>query len=128
MPKATAAKLECPRPEHRGSPIKLDGTYGRSSHRRQRYKWSPRQGKPHVFTELLLREEAWHDDCEHCERQLERRDGPKAPRHYQFVARAIAEALAAVGAGDTYMQASRVARDRARRFRFDPQRSELRES
>jgi hypothetical protein len=54
--------------------------------------------------------------------------GPKAPRHYQFVARGIAEALHAVGAGDTYMQASRVARDRARRFRFDSETGEVRES
>jgi hypothetical protein len=73
-----------------------------------------------VFTELLPREESWHGSCEHCERQVERREGPKAPRHYQFVARGIAEALAAVGAGDSYMRASRVARARARRFRFDP--------
>jgi hypothetical protein len=106
----------------------LDGTYGRLGHRRQRYRCSPRDGKPHVFTELLPREESWHDSCEHCERRVERREGPKAPRHYQFVARGIAEALAAVGAGATYMQASRVARARARRFRFDPETGEVRES
>ena len=67
--------------------------------------WS---GKPHVFTELLPREESWRDSCDHCERRVERREGPKAPRHYQFVARGIAEALHAVGAGATYMHASRV--------------------
>jgi len=66
--------------------------------------------------------------CEHCERQVERREGPKAPRHYQFVARGIAEALQAVGAGSSYMRASRVTRDRARRFRFDAETGELRES
>jgi len=120
--------MKCPDPEHAGSRIKLDGTYGQRGHRRQRYKCVPWQGKPHVFTELLPREESWHGDCEQCERHLERREGPKAPRHYQFVARGIAEALQAVGAGDTYMQASRVARDRARRFRFDPQTGEVRES
>jgi hypothetical protein len=54
--------------------------------------------------------------------------GPRRLGHYQFVARGIAEALAAVGAGDTYMRASRVARDRARRFRFDPGTGEVRES
>jgi hypothetical protein len=89
-----------PIPEHSGSRIKLDGTYGQRGHRRQRYKCRPRQGKAHVFTELLPREEAWHEDCQHCERHLERREGPKAPRRYQFVARGIAEALAAVGTGD----------------------------
>jgi hypothetical protein len=108
--------------------VKLDGTYGQPGHRRQRYKCTPRRGRPHVFTELLPREESWHEACEQCERHLERREGPKAPRHYQFVARGIAEALHAVGAGATYRRASRVARDRARRFRFDAATGELRES
>lgn len=115
-------------PEHTGSRVKLDGTYGKPGHRRQRYKCTPRRGKPHVFTELLPREEAWHEDCEQCERHLERREGPKAPRNYHFVARGIAEALVAVGAGATYMRASGVARDRARRFRVDRETGELRES
>jgi len=108
--------------------VKLDGTYGRPGHRRQRYKCSPRSGKPHVFTELLPREESWQDSCDQCERHVERREGPQAPRHFQFVARGIAEALQAVGAGATYMRASRVARDRAHRFRFDAETGELRES
>lgn len=120
--------LKCPRPEHARSRVKLDGTYGKPGHRRQRYKCSPKSGVPHVFTELLPREESWHGSCDHCERQVARREGPKAPRHYQFVARGIAESLAAVGAGSTYMQASRVARDRARRFRFDLETGEVRES
>jgi hypothetical protein len=128
MPRISAARVECPRPAHAGSRIKLDGTYGQPGHRRQRYKCSPRGGKPHVFTELLPREESWQDSCEQCERHVERREGPKAPRHYQFVARGIAEALHAVGGGATYMHASRVARDRARRFRFDAETGELRES
>jgi hypothetical protein len=128
MPRISATRVKCPRPEHAKSRVKLDGTYGRRGHRRQRYKCSPKGGQPHVFTELLPREESWHGSCDHCERQVERREGPKAPRHYQFVARGIAEALAAVGAGATYMRASRVARDRARRFRFDPDTGELRES
>ena len=85
----------------------------------------PRRGGPQGG---LPREESWHGACDYCERRVERREGPKAPRHYQFVARGIAEALAAVGAGGTYMQAARVARDRARRFRFDPLTGEVRES
>lgn len=121
--------MKCPKPEHAGSGVKLDGTYGKPGHRRQRYKCSPRGGeKPHVFTELMPREESWHGACDHCERRVERREGPKAPRHYQFVARGIAESLGAAGAGATYMQASRVARDRARRFRVDPESGEVRES
>jgi hypothetical protein len=129
MPRISATRVNCPRPEHAGSRVKLDGTYGKRGHRRQRYRCSPRRGgKSHVFTELLPREESRRDSCEHCERHVERREGPKAPRHYQFVARGIAEALQAVGAGATYMRASRVARDRARRFRFDAETGELRES
>lgn len=119
--------MKCP--EHAGSRVKLDGTYGKPGHRRQRYKCSPRGGeKSQVFTEVMPREESWHGACDHCERRVERREGPKAPRRYQFVARGIAEALGAVGAGATYMQASRVARDRARRFRVDPESGEVRES
>jgi hypothetical protein len=128
VPRVSGARAKCPNPDHVGARVKLDGTYGKPGHRRQRYKCSPRQGKRHVFTELLPREESWHGSCEHCERLVERREGPKAPRHYQFVARGIAEALAAVGAGATYMQASRVARARARRFRFDLETGEVRES
>jgi hypothetical protein len=120
--------MGCPRPEHAGSRVKLDGTYGRPGHRRQRYRCTPGGGESHVFTELLPREESWHDSCEHCERQLERREGPKAPRHFQFVARGVAEALHAVGSGSSYRRASWVARDRAHRFRFDPETGELRES
>ncbi len=128
MPRISATRVKCQRSEHAGSRVKLDGTYGKPGHRRQRYKCSPKGGSPHVFTELLPREESWQDACEQCERHIERREGPKAPRHYQFVARGIAEALQAVGAGATYMRASRVARDRARRFRFDAETGELRES
>jgi hypothetical protein len=120
--------MKCPRAEHAGSRVKLDGTYGSPGHRRQRYRCTPRGGKSHVFTELLPREESWHDSCEHCERHLERREGPKAPRHYQFVARGVAEGLHAVGSGSSYRRASWVARDRAHRFRFDPETGELRES
>jgi hypothetical protein len=129
MPRTSAATLKCPNPEHAGSRVKLDGTYGKPGHRRQRYKCLPRGGgRPHVFTELLPREESWTCSCEHCERLIERREGPKAPRHYQFVARGIAEALQALGTGSSYMRASSVTRDRARRSRCDTDTGELRES
>ncbi|MCA1697892.1 MAG: hypothetical protein LC790_02910 [Actinobacteria bacterium] len=48
--------------------------------------------RPHRFTELLLREEAWHDACETCERPVHLNEGPHVARRYQFVARGIAEA------------------------------------
>ncbi len=129
MPKASAAKATCPRPEHADSRVRLDGTYGKPGHRRQRYKCLPPGGeKAHVFTELLPREEAWRGACEECERGLLRREGPQAPRKYRFVARGIAEALCAVGGGDTYMRASQIARRRARRFPVDPQSGVVRNS
>jgi hypothetical protein len=82
--------------------------------------------RPHRFTELLPREEAWHDDCETCERPVHLHEGPHAARHYQFVARGIAEALVAVGGGASYRQAALVARERARRLRPDPETGEPR--
>jgi hypothetical protein len=80
----------------------------------------------HRFTEALPREESWHDACEVCERPVGGHEGPHAARHYQFVARGIAGALAAVGAGSPYRQAALVARERARRLRPDRETGELR--
>jgi len=121
------AEAACPRPEHAGSRVRFDGQYGEPGHRRQLYRCLPANGeRAHRFTEALPREEAWHDACEICEREVHLREGPHAARHYQFVARGIAEALAAVGAGATYRQAGLVARERARRLRADPDTGELR--
>ena len=116
------ARATCPRPEHAGSRVRFDGQYGKPGHRRQLYRCVPANGeRPHRFTDLLPREEAWHDACETCERPVHLNEGPHAARRYQFVARGIAEALQAVGAGTTYRQAGLVARERARRLRADPE-------
>ncbi len=121
------AEVACPRPEHAGSRVRFDGKYGKSGHRRQLYRCVPGNGdRPHRFTEVLPREESWLDACEVCERAVHLHEGPHAARHYQFVARGIAEALMAVGAGATYRQAALVARERARRLRSDPDTGELR--
>jgi len=94
------ANAACPRLEHAGSRVRFDGQYGALGHRRQYYKCVPANGeRPHRFTELLPREESWKDACELCERDVEFHEGPHAARKYQFVARGIAEALVAVGAG-----------------------------
>ena len=117
----------CPRPEHAGSRVRFDGHYGKPGHRRQLYRCLPANGeRPHRFTEVLPREEAWQDACEACERTVRLHEGPHAARYYQFVARGIAEALAAVGAGTSYRQAALVARERARRMRADSETGELR--
>jgi hypothetical protein len=121
------AQASCPRPEHVGSRVRFDGQYGKPGHRRQLYRCVPANGdRPHRFTELLPREEAWHDACETCERPVRLHEGPHAARGYQFVARGIAEALRAVGAGETYRQAALVARERARRLRPDRETGEPR--
>ncbi len=117
----------CPRPEHAGSRVRFDGHYGKPGHRRQLYRCEPANGdRSHRFTETLPREESWHEACEICERPVRGHEGPHAARHYQFVARGIAGALMAVGAGSTYRQAALVARERARRLRPDPETGELR--
>jgi hypothetical protein len=115
------ARAGCPRPEHAGSRVRFDGQYGKPGHRRQLYRCAPVNGdRPHRFTEVLPREESWHDACESCERPVHLHEGPHAARNYQFVARGIAEALQAVGAGANYRQTALVARERARRLRADP--------
>jgi hypothetical protein len=121
------AKAVCPRPEHAGSRVRFDGQYGAEGHRRQYFKCTPGDGdRAHRFTEVLPREESWKDACELCERDVEFHEGPHAARKYQFVARGIAEALAAVGAGSSYREAAGVARERARRLRVDAQTGQLR--
>ena len=123
----SAARAVCPRPEHSGGRVRLNGLYGKPGHRRQLYRCLPSNGdRPHCFTEVLPREEAWHESCELCERPVHLHEGPHAARHYQFVARGIAGSLRAVGAGATYRQAALVARERARRLREDPETGEPR--
>lgn len=123
----SGAKAVCPRPEHTGSRVRFDGQYGAAGHRRQYYKCVPANGdRPHRFTEVLPREESWKDACELCERGVGFHEGPHAARNYQFVARGIAEALVAVGAGSTYRDAAGVARERARRLRVDAETGQLR--
>ena len=100
MPRTSAAKATCPRPEHAGSRVHLDGTYGRPGHRRQRYECFPAGGgRAHVFTELLPRGESRRVRCESCERHVECQEGPRVARKDQFVARGLVGALVAVGAG-----------------------------
>jgi hypothetical protein len=123
----SSAKAACPRLEHAGSRVRFDGQYGASGHRRQYYKCIPANGDPpHRFTEVLPREESWADACEACERDVHVHEGPHAARRYQFVARGIAGALKAVGAGSSYRQAALVARERAQRMRTDPASGEVR--
>lgn len=125
----SSATMECPNPAHAGSRVKRDGRYGPDGHKRQMYRCVPGNGdKPHRFTEALPREEAWETRCDVCERPIAAHEGPHSARRYQFVARGIAGALVSVGAGATYTKASRVARARANRERFDPVLNGVRQS
>jgi len=122
----SSAKAVCPKQEHVGSRVRFDGHYGAPGHRRQYYKCVPaNDDRAHRFTEVLPREESWENACHNCERDVELHEGPHAARNYQFVARGIAEALVAVGAGSTYSEAGLVARERAQRLRADPSTGEL---
>jgi hypothetical protein len=106
------ARASCPGPEHAGSRVRFDGHYGEPGHRSQLYRCVPANGdRAHRFTELLPREEAWRDACQTCERPVHLHEGPHAARRYQFVARGIAEALQAVGAGQNKVWA-RLRRER----------------
>lgn len=120
------AAVICPRPEHGGSQVRFAGRQGPAGHRRQRYMCVPADGDRHRFTELLPREESWSDACVTCERDVGGHEGPHAARHYQFVARGIAESLRMVGAGSTYRDTALVARERANRLRCDPDSGEPR--
>jgi len=86
----------------------------------------PEVWNPHRFAETLPREESWSAACQRCERDVGAHEGPHAARNYQFVARGIAEALTAVGAGASYRDAALVARERALRLRADPDSGEPR--
>jgi hypothetical protein len=57
---------------------------------------------------------------ESCEREVGLHEGPHAARHYQFVARGVAEALLMVGAGSSYRATALTARERAKRLRAGP--------
>jgi hypothetical protein len=123
----SGATLACPRLEHAGSRVRFDGLYGKPGHRRQRYRCVPANGdRPHRFAGLLPREESWTSACEMCERSVSAHEGPHAAREYQFVARGIAGALKAVGAGASYRKAAFVARERAQRMRIDSSTGEIR--
>lgn len=114
----STATIECP--DHPGSRVKRDGRYGPEDHKRQRHRCFPNNGdRSHAFTESLPREEAWEPDCHLCEQDVAHDHGPHAAKRYQFVARGIAEALQMVGTGTSYLAASRVTRERARRYQTD---------
>jgi hypothetical protein len=89
---------ECP--VHPGSKVWFDGTSGKPGHERQRFKCVANgNGRVHVFTEPLPRQQAAAGSCDHCERPVHRHEAPQTPRKFEYAARDIAAALLRVGRG-----------------------------
>jgi hypothetical protein len=97
----------CPRPDHLGSHVTLDGVHGAPGRQRQRYRCYFSSGRFHRFTGMLTREVVADGVCEECENRIARHQGPAHPRHYMDPVRAQAAALVAVGKGESYAAAAR---------------------
>lgn len=109
----------CPRPGHtaaQGYRVSRDGRYGRSpASPRQRYRCTAPDGTFHRFTPLLPRETTHGGSCPECEAHVGVHAGPAVVRTYRHRLHLVAEALAAVGRGVTYQDASQRARAAAGR-------------
>lgn len=106
-----------PCPEHPGSHVVRNGTYGTSTaKRRQQYRCYPNPGdraRWHKFTPVLPRfcVHDGEDHCEHCDelRGLHRGERAAARRH-TWTSRDVAEGLAKLAAGASYAEVGRWAR------------------
>src|SRR5919201_3516503 len=108
---------ECPIAEHAGSVVVRAGWYGKPPHRRQRWLCRPANGdRRHRFTPVLTRQGEPHAFCVECSTGLEPWEGQAGARGYQFSAREVGDALAAVAAGASYRAAAEAARRRAGRI------------
>lgn len=107
-----------PCPEHPGSKVVRDGTYGKRS-TRQRYVCRPEGGREHQFTPPLSREAvAPGTSCSRCDELLSPHHGSVlAARHTPWPLTAIAHALNDLSLGESYASVSlalRARRDAAR--------------
>lgn len=57
-------------------------------------------------------------ECNECEREIHRHEGPPTPRRFDYAAREIARALVSVGGGVSYRRAGYNVRDRSGRLRY----------
>jgi hypothetical protein len=109
---------KCPRPEHAGSRVWLNGMKGPEGHKRPRWKCVPTNGgKAHQFSEILPRQMTHDGFCTECERTYAPQEGPQGARDYLYSIREVAKALIRVGEGATYREAAYAARQHARRGR-----------
>ncbi len=94
----------------------LDGRYGRER-RRQRYRCYP-PGTSHSFVASVPRQGTPDNQCPACERPFgSPREGFQGPYEHRYTAREIAQALIAVGRGDSYGHTARTLRREHGRYR-----------
>ena len=97
----------CSRAGHSEHRVVKDGRY--SSPPRQRFRCIGPDGF-HRFVPELPRQEAHDSVCDTCDTQVPAHRGPVTGRKYDFPVRAVATALASVGAGASFQRAARRAR------------------
>lgn len=95
----------------------LDGFYGRTR-RRQRYRCYAYGARGHFYVERLPLQQPPDGHCPYCAQQLAHpHHGFPGPRQHQYTAREIAQALIAVGQGQSYTAAAKRRRRAAGRTR-----------
>ena len=96
-------------PLHPEAKVWRDGFGGRV-HLRQRFKCVLADGTKHVFSEPIPRQAARDVECDECERDLARHEGPRSVKDYFFTISQAASVLNRVGMGDSYRAAAQHAR------------------
>lgn len=104
-----------PCPEHPGSKVVRNGTYGVTTEKkRQRYRCAPPDGsKPHAFTPPLPRDHVHegNESCEHCEELRGVHHGETAAaRRHSWSTRVVARGLQRLAEGASYAEVGRWAR------------------
>jgi hypothetical protein len=106
----------CSRPGHEESRVTLDGVYGTSGPKRQRFRCYPADGSTfHRFAGVMARQVVTEAVCAECDNAVRRHQGPVVAHSYDYPVGVVAAALLAVGKGETYAAAARHARPMTRR-------------
>lgn len=105
---SVAPPPECP--EHEGSSVVRNGSFGKGAKRRQRYRCVPDDPKlTHYFTPPLSREtvDLGEDACATCDEMLSPHRGPlTAARHTPWTMKTIVQALNDLSLGASYASVS----------------------
>lgn len=92
---------------HERHRVVRDGWRGKAPRRRQRWRCIGPDGQFHKLTPKVGRLEALTAACLDCENDLHASQGPGVARKYDYVAREVAAAMAALSRGATYIEASK---------------------